>query len=112
MERNSRVVTGMDVKGYGPQINNSQPTLTQQVNKISSQQAPTLRQQTSKHRAYDNEEQQHPKLRAYGYEEATTTKSLIPEITATKTEQQPKLRAYGYRDTTVNKEHQLSLIHI
>ena len=106
MERNSRVVTGLDVKGYGPQINNSQPTLTQQVNKISSQQAPKLRQQTSKPRAYDNEEQQHPKLRAYGYEEAATTKSLSPELTATKTEQQPKLKAYGYGERTIKNERQ------
>ena len=106
MERNSRVVTGLDVKGYGPQINNSQPPLTQEVNKIStSQEAPTLRPTHPKPHAYGHK-QQKSKPRAYGNEAATTQKSLSPELTATKKEQQSKPRAYGYKETRIKKESQ------
>ena len=56
-ERNRRVSTGLDVKAYGPQINNKS---TAQRPKSTSIQHPKLQ-------AYGYE--QHPKLRAYGYED-------------------------------------------
>ena len=77
----------------GPKSIPVRPPLTQEVNDIStSQEAPTLRPTPERHapRGRDN---------------ATTTKSLSPELPATKKFQQPKPRAYGNDETTImNKE--------
>ena len=67
--------------------------LTLEVKISTSQDAPTLRQQKSKPRAYENEE-------------TTTTKSLSPELTATKKEIQEALtlRTSNEETTIMNKE--------
>ena len=77
----------------GPKQIPVRTTLPQEVKRYPSQEAPTLRQQKTKPRAYANEE-------------TTTTKSLSPELTATKKENQEatRLRTKTTRTTIMNKE--------